>query len=55
MKAATLAALIAVSLYVLAGAIASALTDGLVLWILGGAGLWLAFRLAYALEEALDD
>ena len=55
MKAATLAALIAVSLYVTAGLIASMLVDGIALFIFGGLCLWLAFRGAYAMEEALDD
>lgn len=54
MKAATLAALIAFCLYVLVGIVAVAVTHGLLTFLLGGLALWLAFRLGYALEDAID-
>ena len=49
-----LAALIAVGVYLVLGALAVFAFDGITLWILGGLGLWLAFRLAYAIEDGLE-
>jgi hypothetical protein len=49
-----LAALIAVAVYLALGALASFIVNGFVLWILGGLGLWLTFRLAYAIADGLE-
>ena len=54
MKSKIVIALIAAGLYVIAGLIASAVLDGLMVWLIGGLGLVVAIRGAYAVDDMLN-